>query len=183
MSENKRKLEVLNDNLLKCEKCTLIKEGECPVQPMMGKNLHYIFLGYIPSAEDKLYGEIFSDLTQKGKNLRRLIALAGISLQDCYFTNVMKCHTKIKIKPTDVTRAYECYFHWLYRELELVKSRIIFTLGKKSKEFCDLYIKDRYMVELPDINMMLMMGDGETIKMMEDGINGYKQQLPSSVRL
>lgn len=175
-------LEILCDNLSGCEKCVYIKDGERPVQPFYGKYPQYIFCGFVPDKEDKLYGEAFSEYTRKGKNLRRLIELSGLSLRYCYFTYIVKCHTESKTV-NKIENIYPCYCEWLDNEIKQIKPKAIYAMGKKTVEFFSKFNYNDYPIyEVADIHKMLTLSDKAVIKQIEEGIYD-KQELYSGIRL
>lgn len=85
----------------------------------------YFIIGEAPGRNEDSVGLPFVGLA--GKRLDKLITLGGISLNDCYLTNVCKCRPPANRTPRKSERL-SCY-PWLRQELELVQPEYIITLG------------------------------------------------------
>jgi uracil-DNA glycosylase family 4 len=69
-----------------------------------------------------------------GKFLTKCLAEAGIKREDCYISNVVKCRptdTGKKNRPPSASEVESCV-DWLYKEINLIKPKVILTLGKFS---------------------------------------------------
>jgi len=82
-------------------------------------------LGEAPGSNEDREGIPFVGLA--GKRLDKLVELAGISKNDCYLTNLCKCKPPANRNPRKA-EIRSCQ-GFLWREIRLVKPKIIITLG------------------------------------------------------
>ena len=72
-----------------CSRCELRAEATQPVPGIGQTHVKYMLIGEAPGQNEDELGIPFVGLS--GKRLDKLVALAGINLNDCYLTNVCKC--------------------------------------------------------------------------------------------
>lgn len=118
---------------LKCSACELSKNSRVRTNCMAGagpKNAEFMFVGYAPGQEDDGIG--FPMTGSNGRLLRSLLSEAGFNLNECYFTNCLKCCTYGK-KPTK-KMWQACREHFL-KEYEEVKPKFVVSLGAEALDF------------------------------------------------
>jgi len=119
------KLEELNKQIKQCEQCSLRPEATAPVCGSGEIRAKYFVLGEAPGANEDSYGLPF--VGAAGKRLDKLLALAGITQNECYLTNVCKCRPPANRTPRKSERL-ACY-QYLQQELEIIKPQYVITLG------------------------------------------------------
>lgn len=115
------KLNLLVEETKKCNRCPLHKSCN-QVVGGLGPPASLFIVGEVSDKEDDIIGEPFSNVA--GKLLRKLMTEAGLNTEDTYFTNSVKCKTK-KLMSNHID---SCKF-WLWKELQLIKPRVVLTLG------------------------------------------------------
>lgn len=130
-------LEQLRNEYSSCEICDLCpkKSGVNGVVQSSGPVSSLAIVGEAPGSDEDNAGEPF--VGRAGKMLDKLLEGAKIKRQQVFITNAVKCrptqnHGKKNRTPT--TDECESCRPWLYKELELVKPKVIITLGKTSTE-------------------------------------------------
>lgn len=118
-------LEELTKQIKQCQRCPLRGEATQPVPGLGEVGAKYFIIGEAPGRSEDDAGVPFVGLA--GKRLNKLIALAGIDINDCYVTNTVKCRPPVNRQPRKSERL-ACY-NWLREELALVKPETIITLG------------------------------------------------------
>lgn len=116
-------------NLKLLEECTKCDRSEIRYRVVTPKEYgkKYFFVGYHPGLEEELMCEPFAGIRRDFLN-RFLKERFGI-LQDCYFTNLVKCGVDI---PKSKHR--KICFSWIEQEIELYKPKVVFTFEKNLKK-------------------------------------------------
>ena len=114
--------------MIDCSSCRLC-ETRTQVVPGFGDlDKPVMIIGEAPGASEDVGGEPF--IGRSGKLLFKLLGEQGISREDCYITNTVKCRPPKNRRPKpDEIAACSTY---LEQELNLSKSRVIITLGGTS---------------------------------------------------
>lgn len=103
-----------------------------------------IFIGEAPGKNESLTGKPFCGAS--GKVLDGLLEHIGLNRENIYITNV------VKDRPTDNrdpnTEDIQAYSPFLDRQLEIIKPKVVVTLGRFSME----YMMDRYDIEKDTIS-------------------------------
>ena len=119
------KLERVRQNVIECTKCDLCKTRTNSV-PGKGKfTSDVIFVGEAPGRNEDLHGEPFIGVA--GKRLSEALENIGISRDDVYITNTVKCRPPNNRVPTKLERD-TCQEH-IRKEIEIIKPKIICVLG------------------------------------------------------
>jgi uracil-DNA glycosylase family 4 len=108
-----------------CTRCRLA-EGRTQVVFGVGNpHAELLFVGEAPGFHEDQQGYPF--VGQAGKLLDKLLAGIGLTRQDVYIANVLKCRPPGNRDPMpDEIEACESY---LFRQIELIEPRLIATLG------------------------------------------------------
>ncbi len=136
--EEQNSLELPNElNELKkqaqnCYLCSLSKHRNNIVFGEGNKNADIMFVGGLPIEMEDDAGKIF--LGRGGEMLTAMIEkVLGLQRSDVYISNLLKCH------PLNTQELHETPFHtckaYLFKEIELVKPKIIITLGKEAYHY------------------------------------------------
>lgn len=126
--------------LLQQIKTDIVKSNICPDLAQNATNLvmgdgqadsEIVFVGEAPGKNEDLQGRPF--VGAAGKFLDEMLAGVGLNRADVYITNIVKYRPPNNRDPLpDEKRAFWPY---LIRELNVVKPRIIATLGRHSMEY------------------------------------------------
>lgn len=117
--------EIVKQNVIKCTKCDLSKTR---INSVPGKgNFHsnVIFVGEAPGKNEDRNGEPFIGIA--GKKLSIALEEAGISREEVYITNIVKCRPPKNRVPTAIER--ETCKNYLEQEIAIIKPKIICILG------------------------------------------------------
>jgi len=119
------KLEKIRQQVTVCKKCNLYKTRTNAVPGKGNFHADLFFIGEAPGrSEDKL-GEPFVGVA--GKKLSSALEYAGISRDDVYITNIVKCRPpKNRVPKEEEEKSCERY---LKSEIALIKPKIICIMG------------------------------------------------------
>jgi len=121
----KQKLEIIRQNVIKCTKCDLSKTRTNSVPGKGNFHSDVIFVGEAPGKNEDKNGEPFIGIA--GKKLSIALEGAGISREEVYITNIVKCRPPKNRVPTTVERG-TCQ-EYLKQEIAIIKPKIICVLG------------------------------------------------------
>jgi len=120
-----QELEKIKQNVIKCTKCDLCKTRTNAVPGKGNFQSDVIFIGEAPGKNEDKYGEPFVGVA--GKKLSIALDAAGISRDQVYITNIVKCRPPDnrvpKISEKDACQEY------LEQEISIIKPKIICILG------------------------------------------------------
>lgn len=123
-------LEIIADEVRKCTLCKL-SEGRTNAVPGEGSNFARImFIGEAPGRSEDEQGRPF--VGAAGKLLTEALQEAGLSREDVFITNVVKCRPPNNRVPTEEERV-TCR-PYLERQIKLINPRIICILGRTAYE-------------------------------------------------
>ena len=120
-----------------CENCELCPScsGIAGVVNSKGPLSSIAIIGEAPGADEDKQGEPF--VGRSGKMLDKLLEKAKIKREQVFITNAVKCRplSEDKKKNRTPTRTeQEACRPWLYKELEIVRPKVIISLGKIATE-------------------------------------------------
>jgi DNA polymerase len=121
----KKKLEQIKQNVIKCTKCELHKTRTNSVPGKGNFKSDVIFVGEAPGRNEDKHGEPF--IGAAGKRLNLALEMAGISRDDVYITNIVKCRPPNNRVPNTDERS-TCQ-EYLKEEISIIKPKIICVLG------------------------------------------------------
>ncbi len=108
-----------------CQKCTLCQTRNNTVFGAGDEQAKLVFVGEAPGADEDKQGEPF--VGRAGQKLTQIIAAMGLSREEVYITNVLKCRPPGNRNPLpEEIQACEPY---LIAQLRLIKPKVICTLG------------------------------------------------------
>ncbi len=130
-------LEQLRTEYSSCEICSLCpsKTGINGVVKSSGPASSLAIVGEAPGADEDAAGEPF--VGRAGKMLDKLLEGAKIKRHQAFITNSVKCRpTQNQGKKNRTPTPEECQScrPWLYKEIGLIKPKVVVTLGKVSTE-------------------------------------------------
>ncbi len=121
-------LSELGTQILNCTRCALSK-GRTRAVPGEGpENADIMFIGEAPGFHEDRSGRPF--VGASGKFLEQLLASIGLKREDVYIANVIKCRPPGNRDPQP--HEIEMCKSFLDRQIELIKPKIIVTLGRFS---------------------------------------------------
>lgn len=108
-----------------CKNCTNI---------VLGKgNLHadILFVGEAPGKNEDEQGLPF--VGRAGKNLDELLAKVGLSLDDVYIANILKCRPPGNRDP--LPEEIKAHTPWLLHQINQIKPKVVCSLGNYATKF------------------------------------------------
>ena len=121
----KQKLEIIKQNVIECTKCDLSKTRTNSVPGKGNFHSNVIFVGEAPGKNEDKNGEPFIGIA--GKKISIALEGAGISREEVYITNIVKCRPPKNRVPTTIER--ETCQEYLKQEIAIIKPKIICILG------------------------------------------------------
>lgn len=118
-------MDTLRLKVISCVKCGLSKSRTNAVPGKGNPNAEILFIGEAPGRNEDIQGEPF--VGSAGKILSEALAYAGISRDDVFITNIVKCRPPQNRLPLAEEKD-ACSEH-LVKELEIIKPKIICILG------------------------------------------------------
>lgn len=118
-------LETIKQNVIKCTKCDLCKTRTNSVPGKGNFQSDVIFVGEAPGRNEDKNGEPF--VGAAGKKLSAALEGAGISREEVYITNVVKCRPPNNRVPN--TKERDTCKEYLKKEISVIKPKIICVLG------------------------------------------------------
>lgn len=124
------KLRGIERRVKACSKCPLHKTRKLPVPGEGSVDAKVMLIGLGPGYHENLQGKPF--VGAAGKFLDELLELAGLKREEVYITNVIKCYLPENKATEEEIKACTPY---LDRQIEIIKPRIILTLGNVSASY------------------------------------------------
>jgi uracil-DNA glycosylase len=124
-------LEALRNEAKACVKCVLHKERTKVVVDSGSARIPVVFVGEGPGADEDAQGEAF--VGRAGQLLTKIIAAIALDRADVYICNVVKCRPPGNRTP--LPDEAEACGPYLKRQLEILKPRVICTLGLVAAQF------------------------------------------------
>lgn len=119
------KLETIKQNVIECTKCDLCKTRTNSVPGKGNFQSDVIFVGEAPGRNEDKNGEPF--VGAAGKKLSAALEGAGVSREEVYITNVVKCRPPSNRVPNTIER--DTCKEYLKKEISIIKPKIICVLG------------------------------------------------------
>ena len=120
-----KKLQKIKKQVTQCTKCELSKTRNNSVPGKGNFKSDVIFVGEAPGKNEDMNGEPFIGIA--GKKLTIALENAGITRDEIYITNIVKCRPPKNRVPT-ITERDTCK-NYLRKEIEIIKPKIICILG------------------------------------------------------
>ena len=118
----------LYQEIAACQRCDLAKDRTRAVPGEGSENAEIMFIGEAPGFHEDQQGRPF--VGPAGQFLDKLITSIGLKREQVYITNVVKSRPPGNRDPlpTEIDACRE----WLNRQIELIRPRMIVTLGRYS---------------------------------------------------
>ncbi len=120
-----QELKKIKKQVTQCTKCELSKTRNNSVPGKGNFKSDVIFVGEAPGKNEDMKGEPFIGIA--GKKLSIALENAGITRDDVYITNIVKCRPPKNRVPTTTER--DTCQNYLEKEIEIIKPKIICVLG------------------------------------------------------
>ena len=118
-------IDSIRSQVISCTKCNLSKTRTNAVPGKGNLKADILFIGEAPGRNEDLKGEPF--VGSAGNILSEALASSGLSRDDVYITNVVKCRPpNNRIPLQDEKESCQPY---LSKELEIIKPKIICIMG------------------------------------------------------
>ncbi len=121
-------LTELNAEIERCKICELAKHRTKVVPGEGPENARLLFIGEAPGWNEDQSGRPF--VGAAGQFLDQLIGMIGYKRNQVYICNVIKCRPPENRDP--MPGELQACGKWLERQLEIIKPRVIVTLGRYS---------------------------------------------------
>jgi len=121
-------LTELYEQIRACQKCALAQGRSLAVPGEGPENSQIVFIGEAPGYHENRLGRPF--VGAAGKFLEELLASIQMRREDVYICNVIKCRPPNNREP--LPSEIEICRPYLDRQLELIRPRLIVTLGRYS---------------------------------------------------
>jgi DNA polymerase len=122
-------LDTLAEQISVCTKCELYK-GRTKAVPGEGPmHAEIMLIGEGPGASEDKQGRPF--VGASGRFLNELLAQAGVSREEVFITNVVKCRPPGNRDPQSI-EVETCTTNYLDNQIKIVNPSIIVTLGRHS---------------------------------------------------
>jgi DNA polymerase len=125
------KLKQIKEEVINCKKCSLYKTRTLPVIGQGSHNAKIMFIGEAPGANEDKTGIPFCG--KSGDFLDEMLNKAGIKREDVYICNLLKCRPPKNRDPNQ--KELKVCTPYLDRQIELIKPKVISSLGRYSMEF------------------------------------------------
>ena len=121
-------LSQLNMEIARCEGCELFRQRKQAVPGEGAEDADLLFIGEAPGWHEDQQGRPF--VGPAGHFLEELLRSIGLRREEVYIANVIKCRPPSNRDPLpDEIKACRS---WLDRQIELIKPKVIITLGRYS---------------------------------------------------
>ena len=118
-------LAQITQDILSCQRCELRMNATKPVPGHGDIGAKYFLLGEAPGREEDANGIPFCG--QAGRRLDKLLELAGIDINDCFLSNVVRCKPPSNRDPRK--KEIKACVEFLWREIRAVEPEYVVTLG------------------------------------------------------
>lgn len=118
-------LAAVREELGECHRCRLSKKRKSIVFGEGDEKASLVFVGEAPGFEEDVQGRPF--VGKAGQLLTKIIAAIGMTRNQVYITNVVKCHPPQNRAPWPDEIA-SCY-PFLTRQLRIIRPKVICALG------------------------------------------------------
>ena len=118
-------LKIIQEKVKTCKKCDLCDTRKNAVPGKGNQNADIVFIGEAPGKNEDLHGEPF--IGTAGKKLNEALENVGLTRNNVYITNIVKCRPPNNRIPSDIEKSM-CS-NYLEDELAIINPKIICLLG------------------------------------------------------
>ncbi len=130
------KLEKINSEIEKCEKCKLQETRKNPVPGQGNPDAKIMFIGEAPGREEDLQGKPF--VGKAGKILDTLLNSVNLTRKDIFIANILKCRPPKNRNPKQ--GEIKACSNYLDKQIGIINPKVIACLGNFSAK----YILEKY---------------------------------------
>ena len=127
----RKALEEIDDQVRVCKLCVLHKFRTKAVPGEGNRSAELMFIGEGPGRDEDMQGRPF--VGRAGQLLRKIIAAMTFREDEVYITNMVKCRPPDNRVPHH--EEMESCSSYLIRQIELIRPRVIVTLGKTPTDY------------------------------------------------
>jgi uracil-DNA glycosylase family 4 len=129
LEDRRTALQAIGNEIRQCQSCPLYS-GRTNAVPGAGRSdADIMFIGEAPGYHEDQQGLPF--VGASGKYLDQLLAMIGLSRDDVFITNVVKCRPPGNRDPLPA-EIDTCVPQYLKRQVEVIRPKLIATLGRFS---------------------------------------------------
>jgi uracil-DNA glycosylase len=128
---NKELLMVVAAEVVICVKCDLWKTRRNAVPGIGNTEAKVLLIGEAPGESEDFKGEPF--VGSAGKFLDELLSRTGLSRNDVFITNIVKCRPPGNRDPLPIE--IETCTPYLNRQIGIIEPKLIVTLGRHSTQY------------------------------------------------
>lgn len=125
-------LEEIAEQVSQCQKCRLFEQRTKAVSGTGNPKADLMFIGEGPGKNEDEQGKPF--VGAAGKFLGEMLESIGMSREDVFITNVVKCRPPGNRDPEE-DEASTCTQAWLYNQILLIKPKLIILLGRHAMKY------------------------------------------------
>ena len=126
MIKTEEELQELKESVKNCKKCLLYKTRKNVVFGEGNPNADIMFIGEGPGRMEDETGHVF--VGKSGKLLDKIFKEVGMSRNDVYIANIIKCRVPNNMDPSPKEK--EICFPYLCQQVRIIKPKIIVCLGR-----------------------------------------------------
>ena len=120
-------LQAIREDIGDCTRCKLHTLGRKQIVFGVGNpNADLMFVGEAPGADEDIQGEPF--VGRAGQLLTKIIGAIGLTREDVYIANVIKCRPPGNRNP-EPDEVEQCE-QFMFRQVDTIKPKVIVALGK-----------------------------------------------------
>lgn len=132
MSANQQLLDAIKQHIIDNKVCPSLAEGA--TQLVFGDgdaNADIVFIGEAPGKNEDIQGLPF--VGAAGKFLNEMLEMIGLKRADTYITNIVKYRPPNNRDPLPEEK--KAFWPYLVRQLDVIKPKLVVTLGRHSMEY------------------------------------------------
>lgn len=114
-----------------CAKCPLHKNRQNAVPGEGNPNAEILLIGEGPGSNEDKTGQPF--VGEAGKFLDEMLSSIKLKREDVFITNVVKCRPPNNRDPLE-EEVQVCTSNYLFKQIKLIKPKLIVTLGRHSMQ-------------------------------------------------
>jgi len=118
-------IESVKQNVVICKKCNLCKDRKNAVPGKGNQSADIVFVGEAPGKNEDLLGKPFVGIA--GKKLDEALENSGLTRNEIYITNIVKCKPPKNRVPNDEEKSM-CN-DYLENEISIINPKIICLMG------------------------------------------------------
>ena len=129
---------ILESEVKNCTKCSLHKSRTQTVFGFGNKDSDWLFIGEAPGKDEDLQGEPF--VGRSGRLLNEIIFSIGLSREEIYIANILKCRPTNNRKPLPKDRKplpkeiNKCS-PYLEQQIKMISPKIIIAVGETAAQY------------------------------------------------